>query len=433
MFTIGSSGLTLINSYPAMQCEFDEIYVHDLWMGYRKWTGESVGNIFPFEGGAPGSEEWLSTAPPMITQLRPLFHNMLYHQLQRFGIDITYGKRVMEYYEDAERSVGGVITDNGEKIEADLVIAADGLNSRSQVIIPTSGSKAKPTRRSVFRCAMPLETAIADPLVNEYFGLKDGKSPLMQIWPGPDVHCVVLSYVDKHGQNGRMCYGIAFREPEGQEPRNESWQNTVTNEDVLAVLERTGGWSDAMKALVKTTPPGHTIAWPLNQRNPNPCWHSPAARVLQLGDSAHPFLPTSGNGATQAIEDGITIAACLHHAGKDKIPLAVRTHNLLRFDRVSCAQLLGFANAERFQKADWAAVKNDPSKLQPKVPRWIWSLNPEKYANANYAAAAASLEGGPAFTNTNIPPGYTPQPWTIDEVEQLQREGKHVELRGDWS
>lgn len=72
--------------------------------------------------------------------------------------------------------------------------------------------------------------------------------------------------------------------------------------------------------------------------------------------------------------------------------------------------------------------------MQPKLPKWIWSLNPEKYAQDNYAKAAASLvSGGPLFNNSNIPPGYVPKPWTIDEVEAMQKAGGHVELLGDWS
>ena len=65
-------------------------------------------------------------------------------------------------------------------------------------------------------------------------------------------------------------------------------------------------------------------------RNPKPNWVSPHGRVLQLGDAAHTFLPSSGNGATQAMEDGISLSSCLQLAGRDQIPLAARVHNKLR-------------------------------------------------------------------------------------------------------
>ena len=86
----------------------------------------------------------------MIMQLRPLFHRMLHRQVQRFDIEITYGKRIVEYYEDSERGVGGVVTDQGEREEADLVIAADGLGSHSQEIVLGGQGKGKPSGRSKY-------------------------------------------------------------------------------------------------------------------------------------------------------------------------------------------------------------------------------------------------------------------------------------------
>lgn len=433
MLTIGASALKFLDHYPGMQREYDDVTAHNLWMRYRKWTGEDIGEPFPFAAGAPGSDlHQQASRPPMQTQQRPQLHAMLYHQIERFGIPVRFGMKITEYYEDVERRVGGVVTDKDEKFEADLVIAADGLNSNSQALIPGPAEKAKPTGRTIFRGAFPLEIALADPLVNETFGLKDGKYPFQQVWMGPDTHSVLQAYVDKHGKSGRLCFGLVFREPEGQ-GRKESWNDTVSKEEMLGVIDRILGWSEAMKALIRTTPPNTIVAWPLNPRDPQWCWHSPHSRVLQLGDSAHPFLPTSGNGATQAIEDSVTIAECLAQSGKDQITTAVKAHNLLRADRVSCCQLLGFVNAERLHKTDLNDV-TDPKKIAYKTPKWIWGLDPEAYARENYGKAAASLvPGGPTFKNSNIPAGHEVKRWSIDEVEELQRNGGRLELTGDWS
>ena len=65
-------------------------------------------------------------------------------------------------------------------------------------------------------------------------------------------------------------------------------------------------------------------------RNPKPNWLSENGRVVQLGDAAHTFLPSSGNGATQALEDGLCLAACLELAGKENVEMAGRVYNKLR-------------------------------------------------------------------------------------------------------
>ena len=430
---IGASGLRLLDNYPAMKREYDEVSVHNLWLQYRKWTGEDLGSPFQFGRGAKGSQEYSFDKPPQTTVLRPMFHAMLHHQLQRLGIKVKFGMNVRSFYEDLECGVGGVVTEQGEKFEADLVVAADGLHSKSRSLIPNAAADARPAGRTVYRCAFPLEAATADPIVAKTFGLHNGIDPRLQVWLGPETHAVVLAYVDKNGTNGRLCFGLNFREDVGTETK-ESWDKTVVPERVLSLMDRLPGWGEAMKRLMLITPANHIVAWPLIPRSPNPQWHSPGGRVLQVGDAAHPFLPTSGNGATQAIEDAITIAACLANAGKDRISAAVRVHNLIRFDRVSCAQLLGFVNAARVEKTDFDEVGKDPTKVQHKTPKWLWSCDAEKYANESYEAAAVSLlPGGKEFKNTNIPAGYIPMPWTVDQLEAMQEAGQPLELEGDWS
>lgn len=67
-------------------------------------------------------------------------------------------------------------------------------------------------------------------------------------------------------------------------------------------------------------------------RNPQPKWTSPKGRVVQIGDSAHAFLPTSGSGATMALEDAFSLATCLELSGKANAPLGTKVHNILRYE-----------------------------------------------------------------------------------------------------
>ena len=102
---IGASGLRLLDNYPAMKREYDEVSVHNLWLQYRKWTGEDLGSPFQFGRGAKGSQEYNFDKPPQTTVLRPMFHAMLHHQLQRLGIKVKFGMNVRSFYEDLECGV----------------------------------------------------------------------------------------------------------------------------------------------------------------------------------------------------------------------------------------------------------------------------------------------------------------------------------------
>lgn len=53
--------------------------------------------------------------------------------------------------------------------------------------------------------------------------------------------------------------------------------------------------------------------------------------MVQIGDAAHPFLPTSASGGTMAMEDAYSLASCLHLARKEHVSLATKVHNHLRY------------------------------------------------------------------------------------------------------
>jgi 2-polyprenyl-6-methoxyphenol hydroxylase-like FAD-dependent oxidoreductase len=80
--------------------------------------------------------------------------------------------------------------------------------------------------------------------------------------------------------------------------------------------------------------------WELVQRDPLPTWISKQGRIALLGDSAHPFLPTSAQGATQAMEDAVTLAICLREF-KENVPSGLRTFQNIRYDRVAAVQKTG--------------------------------------------------------------------------------------------
>lgn len=108
------------------------------------------------------------------------------------------------------------------------------------------------------------------------------------------------------------------------------------------------------------------------------------------------------------------------------------------FIRNSCAQKLGFSNAELLQDTDWDKVKIDPRRAAPKLPKWVWSHDPEAYAYENYDKAAQSLQEGIDMKDEdkfepNYPKGYKYEPWSIEKIMEDMRAGKPIDLGpGDW-
>ena len=100
---------------------------------------------------------------------------------------------------------------------------------------------------------------------------------------------------------------------------------------------------------------------------------------------------------------------------------------------MACAQRLGFKNREKWHHTDFEAAKKNPQKLIEQVGRWINLHDPEEYVYQNWSKCVNHLVSGASFENTNTPPGYTYEPWTIDELLNASAEENETVDPGDWS
>ncbi|KAF7174536.1 hypothetical protein CNMCM5623_007706 [Aspergillus felis] len=288
---------------------------------------------------------------------------------------------------------------------------------------------------SVYRCAYPRALTAGEPAVQARWPLRAGSTK--EYWLGPGMHMGLFV------SDELVAFGLTPRNSfllDGSSEPAESWDPDVDPDEVLQVLQRVPDWDPAIAGLIRSAPRGAIIHWPLLWRNLRPEWTSKGGRVVQLGDCAHSSVPASAAGATLALEDAVTLATCLQLAaagGPPGAPLGTKVYNLLRYQRVSCVQKMAFVNSQLLNasSANWEAIKQDPKQVRIRFPKWVFRHEPEAYAYEKYGQAFAHLVGGEEFVNTNFPPGHRFVPWTIEEVQQLIREGKRVEdlLDGDWS
>lgn len=170
----------------------------------------------------------------------------------------------------------------------------------------------------------------------------------------------------------------------------ESWQFPGEPEEVLKVVK---GWDPIVQELVKATPTERLFDYKLVFRDPLPTFVSPKRRIVLIGDAAHPFLPTSIQGASQAMEDGVVMAACLEIAGKDKVTEAVKVWENIRYERVHKIQATGVTTRESWHKADWNAISKDPTLLHLKREEWVLNFDAEEDAYKRYDEVKASIAG----------------------------------------
>jgi 2-polyprenyl-6-methoxyphenol hydroxylase-like FAD-dependent oxidoreductase len=283
----------------------------------HKYTGELIMN----QRTPPPDPE-----APVFNGHRGEFHSIVFNYVRdTLKIPIHLGRRISQYFETA--TLSGLILSSGERISADIVIGADGVRSKARELVLGYEDKPKSSGYAVFRAWFPNKDMLADPETARFCNNGD----TFNGWIGQDVHFLFSTI-----KNGSDCCWVLTHRDEAD--IKESWSFPGKLEDVYKVFE---GWDPLCKRIVSKTPEERLVDWKVVYRDPLPTWVSEGGRTILLGDSAHPFLPTSAQGATQAMEDGVTIAITLRAAGKENIPAAARSFQDIRYDRVKEVQKTG--------------------------------------------------------------------------------------------
>ncbi|KAK4680535.1 hypothetical protein QC764_213720 [Podospora pseudoanserina] len=308
---------------------------------------------------------------------RGQLHNIIYRHAVDRGIDIRLGKRVEDYFEQDSPPQAGVVV-NGERIAADVVIAAEGVRSRGRKIVLGFDENPKSSGYAVYRAWFPADRVRNNPVIKHL--VENGDTH--QGFIGPDIHFLASTI-----KNGTEVNWVFTHIDDGN--IEESWQFPGKPEEALKYLE---GWCDVVHELVKATPDGRLIDHKLVYRDPLPTFISPKRRIALIGDSAHPFLPTSIQGASQSIEDGVVLATCLELSGRQNIPRALKVYEKLRYARVHRAQANGPKMRERWHKADWNEVWKKPEMIHLIRETWLLNFDAEKDAYDRFSSVLEELE-----------------------------------------
>lgn len=132
--------------------------------------------------------------------------------------------------------------------------------------------------------------------------------------------------------------------------------------------------------MVKATPPDVLVDYKLVWRDPIPTWLSRSARSVVIGDAAHCHLPTSAQGGSQALEDGLVLAMCLEKAHGD-VSLALKVFERIRYHRSHVTHMSSISMRDTYHNVDWDGddLKNHPEQMN--LPRFRWVIEHDAKAN----------------------------------------------------
>ncbi|GGU29103.1 FAD-dependent monooxygenase [Nocardioides albus] len=244
--------------------------------------------------------------------------------IQAFGTDgLHLGHRLIGVTEAGDGPAVLEFAD-GESVEADLVIGADGARSILRDLV-VGYDDAQFSGCLAWRGTVPRSrlTLLPDP-------------ERLQLWLGADGHLMHHPV-----GNGNHAFLLVRRQLGPWVPEAWAWPS-----DPDEHVHTYAGWHPAVVQMISAAPVSER--WALFHRPPLSTWSR--GRITLLGDAAHLTLPHHCQGAAQAIEDAVVLAGCL--AADDDWDRARTSYEVRRRDRTRRIQVASVAAADALHLPD---------------------------------------------------------------------------------
>jgi 2-polyprenyl-6-methoxyphenol hydroxylase-like FAD-dependent oxidoreductase len=245
-------------------------------------AGASIGRsaILDSDGRVLGAELDVAAlerevGAPVVALQRTRLHDVLVDAAGP-GV-VRLGFTVLEYENLGDRV--RVISTEGDRVEADLLVGADGLNSSVRAQLVSDGAP-KYSGYTSWRGVTPAGAVAPPQRMTESWG-RGERFGIVNIGSG-EIYWFAVANAEAGGTDADV------------------------REELLA---RFGGWHEPVAAVVRATPAARILRTDISDRDPIDCWHR--GPVVLLGDAAHPMTPNLGQGAGQAIEDAVVLNQCL--------------------------------------------------------------------------------------------------------------------------
>ncbi|KAF7345504.1 FAD/NAD(P)-binding domain-containing protein [Mycena venus] len=186
---------------------------------------------------------------------------------------------------------------DGRWINADVVIGADGVKSVvRKCMLARHGEEddAEDTGQAAYRIMLRRDQLAHDP---ELLSLLESNTTTRWIGAGRQIIAYPIS--------NHTILNIATTQPDANfaaEP-SATW---TTRADKSAMLQVYADFCPRVVSLLRLVPTGDVCEWKLRVHRPLRTWVE--GSVTLVGDACHPTLPHLGQGAAQAIEDGVVLA-----------------------------------------------------------------------------------------------------------------------------
>ncbi|XXG95714.1 hypothetical protein Hte_001984 [Hypoxylon texense] len=305
----------------------------------------------------------------------------LVRRAQSLGVDIRLDADVQHV--DFERA--SVTTLDGQTVQGDVVLGADGLWSRTRNFLLRQPLTPKPTGDLAYRIILDLDD-IGDPELRELVS-----NPSVNFWVGPESH--VVGYSLRQGRT----YNLVLLRPDDLP---EDVSRAAADVDEMRKLFEP--WDPTLSKLLACV--NSVDKWRLMHIPPLDAWVNDEGTFLMAGDACHPMLPYLAQGANSSLEDGAVLGRLLRYVtSREKLAPALEMYQQLRKARGEAIAKEALGQRDSFHMPDGplqeqrdavflASLGKEPTPdfpsrwTCPSVQPWLYGYNAVVEADKAYQA-----------------------------------------------
>ncbi|KAE8317718.1 hypothetical protein BDV41DRAFT_489860 [Aspergillus transmontanensis] len=289
------------------------------WDGFTPSTKEAAqaSEALHFLLDVPGTDYWCCMRSQFLRELVALLPKG----------STRFNKELESYVDDPSRPQVLLRFTDGTTAEADTLLGADGIHSRTRQLLlgdDNPAAHASFTHQVGYRTVLPISESI------EAMGEAKGGSDFC-IHTGPNAY--VPSYPMLDGTEKVLNLTTVIYTPEPWS-HGEKMVAPATHDEVSKVFQ---DWSPPIRDLIAKFPE-KLMKWGIFDMADHPAPTYASGRVAILGDAAHASTPFLGAGGAMGIEDALAMASAMQvvrdaSTSAATIPAALQAFSAVRLER----------------------------------------------------------------------------------------------------
>lgn len=272
----------------------------------------------------------------------------------------------------ADQPTPSVTLSNGEILNADIIIGADGIRSKiRESILENENVEIADSTNCAYRATVPNELMRKD--VDTARLMDDINA---NCWIGHQRH--IMAYPIRNGE----MYNLVMSHP--GKAQVGKWNEPGDLDEMKAHY---ANFDPVIRKVLDNVT--SCLKWKIADLPSVPRWVSHGGHVVLIGDAAHAMVPYLAQGASTSIEDGAALAECLEKATDlSMVPSALRAFERIRKPRCETIQAGSRSNGDiwhmpdgpeqRQRDEDMMAVMEDRDK------KGANGQNPNRWSDENF-------------------------------------------------